>query len=332
MASFTAASTAYATWGQPMIPFYIFYSMFGFQRVGDHDLVVRRPARAGLPARRDRGPHDAVRRGPAALRRAVADVRDGVPELPRVRPRVRVRGRRARARRHPAHVRTRARGLLLLPHALQRELRAAADARRRRGRHRARHVPATAPAAERAHAPRADPRERADGAAGARGAADARRALRRRAPTCGACPAGSSSATTRSNASAGTGCTRPSRRARRTSPSSSRHRRARSSRSPTGCKSVPDCDRPVRAPAVRRARAPTATASPTSAPRCGATSRSTPPTCVVGVLDGPRPDRRRQGRDRRRGDRALRDRRRRARIPALPELPGRRPRDGARRG
>ncbi len=35
IASFTAAATAYATWGQPMLPFYIFYSMFGFQRVGD---------------------------------------------------------------------------------------------------------------------------------------------------------------------------------------------------------------------------------------------------------------------------------------------------------
>jgi pyruvate dehydrogenase E1 component len=35
MASFTAASTAYASFAQPMIPFYIFYSMFGFQRVGD---------------------------------------------------------------------------------------------------------------------------------------------------------------------------------------------------------------------------------------------------------------------------------------------------------
>ncbi len=34
-ASFTAASTSYATWGQPMIPFFILYSMFGFQRVGD---------------------------------------------------------------------------------------------------------------------------------------------------------------------------------------------------------------------------------------------------------------------------------------------------------
>ncbi|MFA5884959.1 MAG: pyruvate dehydrogenase (acetyl-transferring), homodimeric type [Acidimicrobiia bacterium] len=35
MASLTAAGTAYATWGQPMIPFFIFYSMFGFQRIGD---------------------------------------------------------------------------------------------------------------------------------------------------------------------------------------------------------------------------------------------------------------------------------------------------------
>jgi pyruvate dehydrogenase E1 component len=35
MADFTAAGTSYATWGQPMIPLYIFYSMFGFQRVGD---------------------------------------------------------------------------------------------------------------------------------------------------------------------------------------------------------------------------------------------------------------------------------------------------------
>jgi pyruvate dehydrogenase E1 component len=35
MASFTAAATSYATWGQQTIPFYLFYSMFGYQRVGD---------------------------------------------------------------------------------------------------------------------------------------------------------------------------------------------------------------------------------------------------------------------------------------------------------
>ena len=34
-ASWIAAGTSYATRGVPVIPFYIFYSMFGFQRVGD---------------------------------------------------------------------------------------------------------------------------------------------------------------------------------------------------------------------------------------------------------------------------------------------------------
>ena len=41
MASFLAASTAYATHGQPLVPFYFFYSMFGFQRVGD---IIRQAA------------------------------------------------------------------------------------------------------------------------------------------------------------------------------------------------------------------------------------------------------------------------------------------------
>ena len=35
MASFTAAGTSYAVHGEPMIPFFIYYSMFGFQRIGD---------------------------------------------------------------------------------------------------------------------------------------------------------------------------------------------------------------------------------------------------------------------------------------------------------
>jgi pyruvate dehydrogenase E1 component len=35
MASFTASGTSYATHAEPTIPFYIFYSMFGFQRTGD---------------------------------------------------------------------------------------------------------------------------------------------------------------------------------------------------------------------------------------------------------------------------------------------------------
>lgn len=35
LATLSAAGTSYATHGEPMIPFYIFYSMFGFQRTGD---------------------------------------------------------------------------------------------------------------------------------------------------------------------------------------------------------------------------------------------------------------------------------------------------------
>ena len=35
MASFTAAGTAYTNYRVPIIPFYLYYSMFGFQRIGD---------------------------------------------------------------------------------------------------------------------------------------------------------------------------------------------------------------------------------------------------------------------------------------------------------
>ncbi|HMA98396.1 MAG TPA: pyruvate dehydrogenase (acetyl-transferring), homodimeric type [Wenzhouxiangella sp.] len=35
MSSWIAAATSYASTGEPMVPFYLFYSMFGFQRIGD---------------------------------------------------------------------------------------------------------------------------------------------------------------------------------------------------------------------------------------------------------------------------------------------------------
>jgi pyruvate dehydrogenase E1 component len=35
LATFAALATSYATWGKPMLPVFLFYSMFGFQRVGD---------------------------------------------------------------------------------------------------------------------------------------------------------------------------------------------------------------------------------------------------------------------------------------------------------
>ena len=99
MASLTAAGTAYATWGQPMIPFFIFYSMFGFQRVGD--LIW------AFGDQRGRGFLLGATAGRTTLTGEGLQHCDGqshvlastVPELPRVRPGVRVRGRGDHPRR-----------------------------------------------------------------------------------------------------------------------------------------------------------------------------------------------------------------------------------------
>ena len=66
MSSFIAAGTAYANHGVNMIPFYIYYSMFGFQRIGDLIWLAGDIKSQRLSARRDRRPHDAERRRPAA--------------------------------------------------------------------------------------------------------------------------------------------------------------------------------------------------------------------------------------------------------------------------
>ena len=81
VASATAAGSTYSTHGEHMIPFYMFYSMFGFQRTGDSHLGDGRPARPRLPHRCDRGPHHADRRGPAARGRPLAAAR-GRPTPP----------------------------------------------------------------------------------------------------------------------------------------------------------------------------------------------------------------------------------------------------------
>ena len=66
MSSFIAAGTAYATHGVNTIPFFIYYSMFGFQRIGDLIWAAADSRTRGLPARRHRRPHDAGRRRAAA--------------------------------------------------------------------------------------------------------------------------------------------------------------------------------------------------------------------------------------------------------------------------
>ena len=48
MSSWIAAASSYSTHNLPMIPFYIFYSMFGFQRVGDLAWAAGDIARRGF--------------------------------------------------------------------------------------------------------------------------------------------------------------------------------------------------------------------------------------------------------------------------------------------
>ena len=66
------------------------------------DLGRRRPARARLPARRDRRAHDARRRRAAAPGRQQPRGRGDGAQLPRLRSRVRVRARGHRRSRHAA--------------------------------------------------------------------------------------------------------------------------------------------------------------------------------------------------------------------------------------
>ena len=128
MASFTAVGTAYATWGEPMIPFFIFYSMFGFQRVGD--LVW------SFGDQRGRGFMLGATAGRTTLTGEGLQHCDGqsqllasaVPNCRAYDPAFAYELAVIVARGHRAHVRPRARGLLLLPHALQRERRDAGDA------------------------------------------------------------------------------------------------------------------------------------------------------------------------------------------------------------
>ena len=60
-ASFTAVGTSYATHNEPMIPIYIFYSMFGFQRTGDGFWAAADQMARGFVLGRHRRPHHADR-------------------------------------------------------------------------------------------------------------------------------------------------------------------------------------------------------------------------------------------------------------------------------
>ena len=105
MAAFTAAGTSYATHGEPMIPVYVFYSMFGFQRTGDAMWAAMDQMTRGLHHRRHRRSDHADRRGPAARRRPLAAAGLDQPGDEDLRPGVRVRDRAHRRGRSGADVR-----------------------------------------------------------------------------------------------------------------------------------------------------------------------------------------------------------------------------------
>ena len=82
MSSFIAAGTAYATHGVNTIPFFIYYSMFGFQRIGDLIWAAGDSRSPRVPARRNGRPDDARGRGAAAPGREQPRLLAGVSELP----------------------------------------------------------------------------------------------------------------------------------------------------------------------------------------------------------------------------------------------------------
>ena len=133
LCSFIAAGTAYANHGVNMVPFYIYYSMFGFQRVGDFiwaggDSQARgfliggtagRTTLAGEGLQHQDGHSQLLSTHGAELRLLRSDVR--------------VRARGDHPGRPASHVRGAGRRLLL-HHLHERELRAPGDAEGRRSR------------------------------------------------------------------------------------------------------------------------------------------------------------------------------------------------------
>ena len=113
MASCIAAGTAYANYGVPMIPFYIYYSMFGYQRVGDLVWAFADSRGKGfLTGRHVGAQHVDGRRAPAPGRPEPAVFQRGA-DLRDLRSGLCLRACRHRSGWHPAHV-SRERGAVLL--------------------------------------------------------------------------------------------------------------------------------------------------------------------------------------------------------------------------
>ncbi len=280
MASATAAGSAYSTHGEHMIPFYIFYSMFGFQRTGDSiwamaDQLSRGfliGATAGRTTLTGEGLQHADGHSPllAATNPAVVHYDPAfayeVGHIMRVGPRADVRHRRRRRHRRERH---------LLHHRLQRAGRAA------------RPSPTTSTSRASCAASTRSPPPSGDGprvqllASGVgfpwvkEAATPARRGVGRAVRHLVGHVV--ERAGPRRRRRRGPQPPPPRRRPARsrTSPTSSTAPAARSSRSPTTWRPC-RCRSPAGCPATTASSAPTGSASPTPAPPRGASSASTP--------------------------------------------------------
>ncbi len=210
-AAFTAAGTSYATHGEPLIPVYVFYSMFGFQRTGDAHVGGGRPDGARLRHGRHRRPHHADRRGPAARRRPLAAARVDQPGGGVLRPGLRLRDRRtscAAASSACTADSTADPNVMYYLTVYNEPLVQPAEPERRRRRRRRCAASTSSSAAER---PTARGRSCWRPASACRGRSRRRqllaRGLGRRRPTCGRSPPGPSCAATASPPTSTTSCT-----------------------------------------------------------------------------------------------------------------------------
>ena len=179
LSSFIAAGTAYANHGVNTIPFFIYYSMFGFQRVGD---LIWAAADS-----RTRGFLLGGTAGRTTLAGEGLQHQDGnshvfslcYPNCRLLRPGLRVRARGDHRGRHPADVQGAGRHLLL-HHRDERAVRDAGDARGLARRHPQGDVQAARRRQRQGEAEGAAPRQRRDPQRGAGGAEDAREVRRGR--------------------------------------------------------------------------------------------------------------------------------------------------------
>ena len=265
MSSWIAAATSYSTNDVPMIPFYIYYSMFGFQRVGDlawaaGDMRARGFLLGGTAGRTTLNGEGLQHEDGHSHVLVVDD-----PELRLLRPDLRLRGRGHRPGRPAPDVR-RAGGRLLLHHPDERELRAPGACPRAPRRASSRACTCCARAKATAKAPRVQLlgcgtilREvMAGGRPAARGLGRGRRRLER-AQLHRAAPRRPSTS------SAGTCCTRARRRARACVEQCLEGRQGPVVAATDYIQTFADQIRPFVPPAATACSAPTASAAPTTA-------------------------------------------------------------------